>query len=132
MVDVRSVILCDDIRVETNGKLILVGTYSSVVVPHIPLKVQKFCVYCEIKPDKVHYDRAEINIIDPNGKIIFSAVGSYDFRYTTMIMYLYAAVTDVTFEASGEHAVFLSLDSPPELIKTFSITEQDKLPPVGT
>jgi hypothetical protein len=50
-VELVYVILCDDVRLEVGNKLTLVGVFSTLLVPHLPVTILKFAV--------VHHWRGE-------------------------------------------------------------------------
>ena|ERR1700733_4642203 len=51
--NIRNVIVCDDIRREDNGKLILIGVYSDQILIDSFPAVLTFTIYCEIMPDSL-------------------------------------------------------------------------------
>ncbi|WP_433942226.1 DUF6941 family protein [Brevundimonas diminuta] len=57
MPNVKAAIFCDDVRMEANGKLLLIGTYTGkMIVPSFPAQNQIRCVLILDKIDTSHLE----------------------------------------------------------------------------
>jgi len=83
-----SFLFCDDVRMEANGKLILVGVYDSGIVfpanTKFPAGVPALAFFCrfQLEGDDRHFDEVEVKF-HLNGKAIMSlkaAVAVKDFK----------------------------------------------------
>lgn len=67
LVEPVSVIVCDDIRQESNGKLILIGVYSDdIIVPSIPTNIA-LCFLIQIRMMSNQPVNAKLRVTDPSG-----------------------------------------------------------------
>lgn len=65
-----SVILCDDVRREDNGKDILIGVYTGdVLVPKFPISMS-ICLWLLMKTKGMGDFERSVRVLDPAGKII--------------------------------------------------------------
>lgn len=74
-------VVCDDIRVENNGKYIIIGIYSSAFVPsRLPLATQiKFGVWAQIEGPG-HFECEFEVILEPDG----SPVAGIEMQFDTL------------------------------------------------
>src|ERR1700751_2643871 len=105
MLDIRSSVICDDIRQEIGGKMILIGTYSAISVPFFPFKFSTFGIYIEATPQNLNYQRGRIAMFDPNAKVLAVAEGPYAFNVVGVPGITWARFADITFEVPGEHRI---------------------------
>ena len=69
-IDISSVVLCDDVRQETNGKLILIGVYiHSVLVADFPAKLI-LTMWVEIKPNETGKFPAKFRVIKDDESVL--------------------------------------------------------------
>ena len=69
----RSFLLCEDIRIETTGKEILIGVYSgSVTTTQLPVFFPMLAFRLEVMASKSRYDLVNLEIKKPDGTVLFA------------------------------------------------------------
>jgi hypothetical protein len=125
--DVRSVVVCDEVRVETSGKFILLGTYPSIAMQVFPILVPRLAVYVELKPSKKKFDLVSIILRDPSEKEIGRAEGPFQFPFISLDTGIFGLLQNITLTEPGQYGVFLQMDGPPEMIRTYFINSHETL-----
>ena len=65
--EIITAILCDDIRIEDNGKFMLLGVYSGgIIVPQMPIKLS-YCLYLEAIPTDTEPKEYSVKVDGPDG-----------------------------------------------------------------
>jgi len=118
-----STIIADDIRKENNGKEIIIGVYTGVIiVPTIPAILPTFFVRFEIKPNKLQYKKASCKILNADdfdfltsvGKISIATIeqnASFSFRFSPLVI-----------EKVGIYKIYLGMDGPIRKVSSFEVT----------
>jgi len=103
-------LVCDDIRIENNGKLILTGVYSdSIIVPELPCTVPSlsFFIRCSESPRVL-----KVGLHEPSGQLLKeTVVGSAENESVAFIVY----IKNLPLQMEGEYQVVMQDDSHPEL-----------------
>lgn len=122
--DIMSVLLCDDIRQEINGKEILIGVYTTAIIfGGFPASMPRLMVRVSILPKSSDLKMFNINVISPStGKSLFQmdrplAQPMEADEPNTMIF----AVDRPLFPEPAEYEIRFGIDKPPETISIFSV-----------
>jgi len=103
-----SVVICDDIRQETNGKQILIGVYGNVIlVPSMPFSIA-LCVWIEYSPKEVGVETVHMKMTYTTG---FSASLRAEMQVSGLETFgLAMPPVPVSGAADGELLIELSRD----------------------
>ncbi len=110
---IASVIICDDVRTEINGKEILIGVYNqALIVKELPFTMRlTFRVSLTLKmPDQ---RTCSFAVSDPDGETLLSLEGT-DLPVTTLGESFVCgfAVQNITFKKEGEYNFHFGVDEP--------------------
>ncbi len=110
---IEKFIVCDDIRIETSGKLLIVGLYSDDIIvidaERFPYKHPSLCLFFHGESDSTP-ERVILKIFEPNGDLISERtipacdVGKRN-KYNVIINLL-----NFPFKIPGEYNVELNID----------------------
>jgi len=64
---VRYCLLCNDIRLELNGKFSIIGVFESWAVPNLSAQLPRFCVIAELIFEQPGNHRVAMRIDGPSG-----------------------------------------------------------------
>ncbi|MDY0873119.1 DUF6941 family protein [Dongia rigui] len=73
--------ICDDVRLEINGKETIVGLYNNVlVVPSVPHRMLKLCFRLPLFLAEPVSSKAKFEVFSPSGKVMLSAEGDIEVK----------------------------------------------------
>ena len=76
----ESLVLCDDIRHENNGKLLFVGVYSDLVqVAKLPLQMRSLGLAVKARVFSTGRITFSVSVADPNGNALLDANGELNY-----------------------------------------------------
>ncbi|MEX0879024.1 MAG: hypothetical protein WEB59_16110 [Thermoanaerobaculia bacterium] len=77
----QSLVLCDDIRHENNGKLLFVGVYSDVVqVARLPAQLRSFALAIQARVFANDRFPFSVSVKDPQGNALLDANGELNYE----------------------------------------------------
>jgi hypothetical protein len=118
---ITTVLICDDVRKEDNGKHICVGVYAGVIfAPVIPTIFPTFALYFEVTPQGISKSVLTIVVRAPDGSELLRAVGDIEFAETHTSSFFYKH-SPVALPAEGEYTILAGFDAEPEPIRTFTL-----------
>ncbi|SRR6266567_5400027 len=128
--NVRSVLLCDEVREEVGGKQLIIGAYAGVtLLQFVPFFVSKITLRFEINVSRSHFDHVECTILRPNGSIFTHEIKpSFDARFPNFPTSIVFVLSGLNFEYVGNYAVLLAMDGAPERVGDFTIVTPDMIP----
>ena len=122
-------LICDDARTEVGGKPFLIGVYAgTMVTTEIPVVLQTFCVYAEIKsPSKKEYAKVSALIRAPGGIEYRSAEGPSLFPYQQYNSPHFFKFGQVVFVEEGSYKIFIMMDSDPIFARAFDLVKTQNI-----
>jgi hypothetical protein len=122
---IHSIIVCDDVRHESNGKAFLIGVYTGdIIVPAFPVNFLKIIVFLNLtahtKLDAFHF-----YVQGENGTKyieVEDAVPKTDAREQNVLVF---DVRGVKLEKPQELKVFMGIDEVPKQLYSFSIRQPE-------
>ena len=76
-----ALVLCDDVRFENNGKLLLIGVYSDVVqVGKLPLQMRSIGLAIKAKVVSTGRYQFAVSVADPQGNQLLDASGEINYE----------------------------------------------------
>ncbi len=111
-----SLVVCDDIRFENNGKLILIGVYSDVVqVLKLPLQLRSLGLAVKAKVLATGRLTFSVSINDPQGNSLLDANGEMNYEGEVgRVVWLPVVMGPALLTTEGAYAVRIALgDSAP-------------------
>jgi hypothetical protein len=127
--EVKDVLLCDDIRVEENKKLIYIGVYPAgnvIIIGKIPFTFPKLSFVIKIRANKGEYSLDSF-LKGPNGKTIVNLPNAkLNIEEDNKEMTLFFSIVGVKIENTGLH-IFESYEKDEMLIEyKFQVIRQNK------
>jgi hypothetical protein len=120
---VEAVILCDQVRTENNGKLLLIGVYSDViVVPRLPLPIQ-LTLAIEVRVVQTGTFKFSIDVTDPLGNHIVEGLageGKYEGEDGRTTWFSFP-LPPFVLSAEGPYVARIDFDGTPSRHDTFLV-----------
>ena len=77
----EALVLCDDVRFENNGKLLLIGVYSDLVqVVNLPLQMRSIGLAIKARVREVGKFQFSVSVADPQGNKLLDANGELNYE----------------------------------------------------
>ena len=119
----EALVLCDDIRSEANGKLLLVGVYSDVIqVIKLPLQLRSLGI--AVKGKALSTGRVGFSVVatDPQGNGLLEAAGelSYDGEPGRTV-WIPIVLGPVFLTTEGLYGIRITLGDSPPVHETFIV-----------
>ncbi len=129
---VKSLLICDDVRVEHNGKEILIGVYASdiILAQPPPVNLPKLVFRIELIASKSQYKNGEFSIVAPRNQVIFQGRGALEIKEPKKISIVSFEVSPVKLPAVGKYAVRFGLDSDIRKIGEFNVRVREDVVPL--
>jgi hypothetical protein len=126
--EVRSFLICDEVRNEVSGKQLIVGAYAGVILmPFVPFLGRIFTIRFEIKANRSHFDHVQCTVTRPDNTTFYHYDMPFNISYPQYPMPLVFENYLPNFEHVGDYGVFLAMDSAPIHVGSFTIVTQDQL-----
>ena len=124
---VRSWLICDDVRIENNGKYILVGVYSGDIVLRKPLPVTlaMLAFWIQLDLQKANYGSYELRLLDPQKRQAAQFRGSARFTRADEPGVLICLTGPITLSNYGSYNVEFGIDGPPQLLGAFGVRSSE-------
>lgn len=119
---VTSVIICDDIRREDNGKELLIGVYTGLILTAQapPLVMAQLCVRIGFVADFLKSDFI-IELRAPNGKNLITGTGEFIVERRGDPGVFSVPIPNVTLPSTGIYSIRFGLGSPPRKVGEFEV-----------
>ena len=80
-IEFEALVLCDDVRFENNGKLLLIGVYSDLVqVMNLPLQMRSIGLAIKARVREVGKFQFSVSVADPQGNKLLDANGELNYE----------------------------------------------------
>lgn len=107
--------VCDDIRLEANGKMMFIGVYNeeTISVPIVPMILPQLNIYSKWDMSLERIKKFEITIKSPNDKTVAHLAGA-DNAIESGVMRRYAIIqvgmSPFNIEATGEYKISIKIN----------------------
>ena len=120
---VQSVMICDDVRHEDNGKEILIGVYTDTIITskEPPLLLPKLCVRILLRAKKTEFENVSFQIISPSRWEIFSRNMPLTIEKPDEPTVFTAEVIPAPLPMAGVYTIRFGMDIEPRKIGQFEV-----------
>jgi len=118
-----ALVLCDDVRFENNGKLLLIGVYSDVVqVAKLPLQMRSIGLAIKAKVLATGRYQFSVSVADPQGNQLLDASGEINYEGEPgRTIWFPVVMGPALLTTEGAYAVRISLGDAPVVHETFLV-----------
>jgi hypothetical protein len=126
-------LLCDDIRIESNGKHLLIGVYSGIIKLRRPLPVKLPMLSFRIQMDlqKVDYGDYQLRVIDPRKRLAAQFRGLAQFARTDEPAVLICTSGPMILSSYGTHCLEFGMGGLLQPLGTFEVRAAQAESPLG-
>jgi hypothetical protein len=119
----QALVLCDDIRFENNGKLLLIGVYSDVVqVFKLPLQLRSLGLAVRAKAMSAGRIAFTVTATDPQGNTLLEANGEMKYEGEPgRSIWLPIVMGPALLTIEGSYGVRIALGDAPPIHETFVV-----------
>ncbi len=119
----ESLVLCDDVRYENNGKLLLVGVYSDIVqVVKLPLQMRSLGLAIKAKVFSTGRISFSVSVADPQGNSLLEAGGELNYEGEAgRIIWLPVVMGPALLTTEGSYSVRITLGDSAPVHETFIV-----------
>ncbi len=116
-------VLCDDIRFENNGKLMLIGVYSDVVqVFKLPLQLRSLGLAVRAKALSKGRIEFSVTATDPQGNSLLEANGEMNYEGEPgRTIWLPIVMGPALLTTEGQYGIRIALGDAPPVHETFLV-----------
>jgi len=127
---VRSWVLCDEVRFETNGKHILIGVYPGALRLRKPppVSVSTLFVWLQLELTKVDYGEYELRIVDPREALVARFRGKAKFKSADEPATLICSTGPLTIPDYGIYRIEFGMETPPRPLGSFAARPFEEAP----
>jgi hypothetical protein len=128
----ESLVLCDDIRHENNGKLLFVGVYSDLVqVAKLPLQMRSLGLAVKAKVFSTGKMTFSVSVGDPNGNTLIDANGELNYDGEVgHVIWLPIVVGPALLPTEGVYTVRIALGDNAPIHEKFFVRKAQATPEV--
>ena len=119
----EALVLCDDVRFENNGKLLLIGVYSDVVqVQKLPLQMRSIGLAIKAKVLETGKFGFSVSVADPQGNKLLDASGELNYEGEPgRTIWFPVVMGPALLTTEGTYAVRISLGDGPFVEEDFLV-----------
>jgi hypothetical protein len=119
----QALVLCDDVRFENNGKLLLIGVYSDVVqVVKLPLQMRSIGLAIKAKVLETGKFPFSVSVSDPQGNKLLDANGELNYEGEAgRTIWFPVVMGPALLTIEGSYAVRISLGDGPFVEENFLV-----------
>lgn len=119
----QSFVLCDDVRYENNGKLLLIGVYSDVVqVLNVPLQLRSLGFAVKARVFSTGRFSFGVALTDPQGNKLLEAQGEAQYEGEVgRVIWLPVVTGPALLPTEGVYSVRIALGENPPVQETFVV-----------
>ena len=118
-------IICDDIRQETSGKLILIGVYPDdiiVVKNEFPYIHKSLSFFIMLHVDSVTNEEVKFTVVDPKGENVFDPNAIIELKNNKFS--INASISNLRIESAGEYMINIYVDNILDASLPFNVIQQ--------
>jgi hypothetical protein len=118
-----SLVVCDDVRFENNGKLLLIGVYSDVVqVVKLPLQMRSLGLAIKARVISTGRYPFAVSVADPQGNQLLDANGELNYEGEPgRTIWFPVVMGPALLTTEGAYAVRIRLGDAPAVHETFLV-----------
>jgi hypothetical protein len=123
--------MCDDIRIENNGKYLLIGVYSGTIRLRRPLPatLPTLSFWIQIDLQEADYGSYELRLLDPRKRQAAHFQGPARFARVEEPGVLICQTGPVTLSSYGTYSIEFGMGGPPYLLGKFGVRSSDEEAP---
>jgi hypothetical protein len=126
--EINSVILCDDIRREDNGKDMLIGVYNGVIaVEKIPAFLPSFALRFVMKLARAGNIKLEAAIVQPDGVDIVQFGSDINVMTTKFLAAVTFKAVPMVFSMLGRHEIKVGPAQSRETVGFFEVITREEM-----
>jgi Family of unknown function (DUF6941) len=130
---IRSVIICDDIRREDNGKELLIGVYSGVIIaPRLPAVLRQMACRIEYEWNGSLTHSFKLAVTTADDKTIVEATGDAALSNPADPAGLSISLGPIHFDAPAKFKIKFGIDGPARQIGWFAVRQAPQTPQAPT
>jgi len=129
--NVRSWLMCDDVRIENSGKYLLIGAYSGTMKVRRPLPVTlpMLAFWIQLELQKLDYGDYELKLLDPHGKQAAHFRGLARFARADEPAVLVCLTGPLTLSSYGTYRIEFGMGGAPFTLGTFAVRASEQADP---
>jgi hypothetical protein len=125
---ILNTIVCDDVRIENNGKEILIGVYNgTVIVDSVPTLLPTFGIRILVKPTEIREYNINGAIIGPSGLAAAQFSGKMNVLTTKFLATFSLRISPLFINELGDYQVKIGIDAPIEGVYTFNVITKEQM-----
>lgn len=114
--------ICDDVRVEDNGKTIIIGIYhDNIIVPGLPFVMPNLVTWTKWDITKGLIKKFEFTISSPDGKVMGHVRGEPSAKAFGKKAILQIAISPFAIKEAGEYRIDAKINETDVLIGSFEV-----------
>lgn len=114
--------ICDDIRVENNGKSIIIGIYhDNILVPSLPFVMPKLVTWTKWDITKSPIKKFEFKVTAPDGKSMGHVTGEPPTKSSGKKAILQIAISPFAIKEGGEYKIDAKINDVDYHIGSFEV-----------
>lgn len=126
--DLQAALACEDVRLEANGFNTLVGVVSAIIIPRVPFRILKLCVYTRWTSGEGEFVQ-KTRILTPDERELAWTetkfrISSGDLHTTNIALF-----SGVEFQQYGDFPIEVLLDGDLRVRFTLRVAQAPPLPP---
>lgn len=125
---ILNTLVCDDVRLENNGKEILIGVYNgTVIIDSVPAFFPTFSIRVLVKPTEIREYNINGAITAPSGLAAAQFSGKLNVLTTKFLMTFSLKISPLIINELGEYHVKIGIDAPIEEIYAFNVITKEQM-----
>jgi hypothetical protein len=124
--------MCDDVRIENNGKYLLIGVYSGTIRVRkaLPVTLSMLSFWIQLDLKQLDYDDYELKLLDPRRQEIAQIRGPARFARVDEPGVIVCFAGPLTISSYGTYSIEFGLGRPLRLVGTFAVRSSDEAAPI--
>ena|ERR1039458_10234327 len=119
----KYILMCDDFRIENNGKFIIVGLYmTDITVPSLPFPLPTLTFFCALESDRPGTFRFSFRLRhEESGRNIAEGMGQAPVGDHTKPIVMPIKIGGLQINAPGLYTFSLEFDSMAPIVRPFNV-----------